>query len=171
MHRLWWHETRFSNEASSAAEARAFVSQHLLGHDMPGLVDDIELVVSELATNATLHARTPFMVSLCGSEETVRLEVSDGSRLEPSVVAALALDTDGRGVAIVQALSRDWGVVSRASGGKSVWAQFDKDVSAARALSGAPVAPAAKPGSGCPVWGRPLGADSSDTAAIARDPR
>ena len=36
-----------------------------------------------------------------------------------------SLDKSGRGIAIVQALSRDWGVPSRASGGKSVWAQFD----------------------------------------------
>ena len=127
MHGLWSHETMFAADASSAAEARAFVSQHLLSHGMPHLVDDIELVVSELATNAMVHARTPFTVILCAFEEIVRLEVSDGSLLEPSVVVARSLDTSGRGVAIVQALSRDWGVLSRASGGKSVWAQFDNN--------------------------------------------
>ena len=62
---------------------------------------------------------------LCAFDETVVLEVSDESRAEPSLVVARALDTSGRGVAIVQALSRDWGVLSRASGGKSVWAEFD----------------------------------------------
>ena len=127
MHRQWSHESRFSAEPSSAGQARAFVSQHLLGHGMPHLVDDIELVVSELATNAMVHACTSFTVILCAFEESVRLEVSDGSPLEPAVVAARSLDTNGRGVAIVQALSRDWGVLSRASGGKSVWAQFAKD--------------------------------------------
>ena len=127
MHGLWSHETMFSAESSSAAAARAFVSQHLLGHGMPHLVDDIELVVSELATNAMVHARTPFTVTLCAFDEIVRLEVSDGSLLEPSVVVTRSLDTSGRGVAIVQALSCDWGVLSRASGGKSVWAQFDNN--------------------------------------------
>ena len=124
MHRLWSHETEFSAEPTSAAQARAFVSQHLLGHGMPHLVDDIELVVSELATNAMVHACTSFTVSLCASDESVCLEVSDGSPVEPSVVAARSLDTNGRGVAIVQELSHDWGVLSRKSGGKSVWAQF-----------------------------------------------
>jgi anti-sigma regulatory factor (Ser/Thr protein kinase) len=127
VHRLWSHQTAFSAEASSAARARAFVSQHLLGHGMPHLVDDIELVVSELATNAMVHARTPFTVILCAFEETVCLEVSDGSQLEPSVVMAKSLDTSGRGVAIVEALSRDWGALTRASGGKTVWAQFDNE--------------------------------------------
>ena len=135
VHRLWSHETMFSDEASSAAQARAFVSQHLLGHGMPGLVDDIELVVSELATNAMVHACTSFTVILCAFEESVRVEVSDGSPLEPSVVAARSLDTNGRGVAIVQALSRDWGVLSRASGGKSVWAQFDIDRPSTRSVA------------------------------------
>jgi hypothetical protein len=127
VHRQWTHETHFSAEPSSAAQARAFVSQHLLGHGMPHLVDDIELVVSELATNAMVHACTSFTVILCAFEESVRLEVLDGSPLEPSVVAARSLDTNGRGVAIVQALRRDWGVLSRKSGGKSVWAQFAND--------------------------------------------
>lgn len=124
-HRLWSHETSLDAEESSAAQARAFVSQHLLDHDMPHLVDDIEVVVSELATNAMAHAQTPFTVILCGFDDTVVLEVSDASRAEPFLVVARSLDTSGRGVAIVQALSRDWGVLSRASGGKSVWAEFD----------------------------------------------
>jgi anti-sigma regulatory factor (Ser/Thr protein kinase) len=125
VHRLWSHETSLAAEGSSAARARAFVSRHLRDHDLPHLVDDIKVVASELATNAMAHAQTPFTVILCAFDETVVLEVSDQSRAEPSLVVARALDTSGRGVAIVQALSRDWGVLSRASGGKSVWAEFD----------------------------------------------
>lgn len=125
VHRLWSHETSLAAEASSAALARAFVIQHLLDHNLAHLADDIELVVSELATNAMAHAQTPFSVTLCAFDQTVVLEVSDASGAEPSLVVARALDTSGRGVAIVQALSRDWGVLSRASGGKSVWAEFD----------------------------------------------
>ena len=40
-------------------------------------------------------------------------------------MVARSLDTYGRGVTIVQAMSRDWGFLSRTSGGKSVWAEFD----------------------------------------------
>ena len=125
VNRLWSHETMLVAETRSAAHARAFVSEHLTDHGMPDLVDDIELVVSELATNAIVHAQTPFTVNLFASEETVFLEVSDGSHDEPFSVVARPLDPSGRGLAIVQALSRDWGVLAGAAGGKSVWAQFD----------------------------------------------
>ena len=125
VHRLWSHETMLAAEGSSAAEARAFVGQHLLDHDMPHLVDDLQLVVSELASNAVGHAQTPFTVILCAFDGTVVLEVSDGSPAEPSLVAAGSLDLTDRGVGIMQALSRDWGVLPRAAGGKSVWAEFD----------------------------------------------
>lgn len=123
--RTWSHETELEARARSAYRARAFVSRHLLDHDLAHLVDDIRLVVSELATNAMVHAQTPFTVTLGGFENTVFLAVLDGAQAGPMLVVARALDTNGRGVAIVQALSRDWGVTSRASGGKSVWAEFD----------------------------------------------
>lgn len=124
-HRLWSHEVRLPAEAGSVARARVFVSRHLEDHGMPHLVGDLELVVSELATNALVHARSPFKVLLCAFTGIVTVEVSDASRVEPVLVAGPSLATSGRGVAIIQALSRDWGVLDRASGGKSVWAQFD----------------------------------------------
>ena len=124
-HRQWSHETEFAADPISACEARVFVTRHLLSHQMPGLVDDLQLVVSELATNAMVHAQTPFTVILWAVDDTVFLEVLDGEQAGPTLRAARGLDTSGRGVAIVHALSRNWGVDARASGGKSVWAQFD----------------------------------------------
>ena len=105
--------------------ARQFVGLHLRDHDMFGLVDDVQLVVSELATNAMVHAQTPFSVMLIGFVRTVRLEVSDGSQDGPFKVTPQLLDTNGRGIAIVSELTCDWGVSSGAAGGKSVWAMFD----------------------------------------------
>jgi anti-sigma regulatory factor (Ser/Thr protein kinase) len=94
---------------------------------MTGLVEDVELVVSELATNAVVHAGSPFTVTLGASEETVLLEVLDRAHTSPTLVATHTLEASGRGIAIVQALSRDWGVSELSSGGKSVWAVFDID--------------------------------------------
>ncbi len=88
------------------------------------LSDDLELVVSELATNAVQHAHTSFEVSLQAFQETLLLEVEDGCRNGPAEVVARVLDTSGRGIAIVNLLSRDWGVDAHADGGKSVWAEF-----------------------------------------------
>lgn len=93
---------------------------------MPFLVDDVELVTSELATNALVHARTHFAVSLAACSESVLLQVEDGSKAAPiRVVAAAPLDTSGRGITIVDLLSRDWGVTTRPDGCTSVWAAFD----------------------------------------------
>jgi len=122
---MWSHETELAAVASSACLARVFVSGHLSAHELAYLVEDIELVVSELATNAMVHACTPFTVILGACEDTVSLRVRDGSHLSPTLVGARALDTSGRGLVIVQALSRDWGVTAHASGGKSVWAEFE----------------------------------------------
>ena len=132
--RRWSHETDLAPEASSASLARAFVGRHLLAHDLVAMVDDVQLVVSELATNAMLHAQTPFTVSLRAFDATLRLEVVDGASNDPTMVVASLLDTYGRGLVIVQALSRDWGVQPGASGGKSVWAEFDTPRTRAPAL-------------------------------------
>lgn len=110
----------------SASRARRFVRQFLVEHELADLSDDIELVVSELATNAMLHAQTPFRVSLHVFEHMVLLEVEDGSGNGPFSVAAQNLDTGGRGMAIVSVLSSDWGVDRRGDDGKAVWAEFDK---------------------------------------------
>ncbi|HEY3529185.1 MAG TPA: hypothetical protein VGK78_08535 [Nocardioides sp.] len=48
----------------SVALARDFVCKHLLAHHQSHLVDDVRLMVSELATNAVVHAQTPFGVCL-----------------------------------------------------------------------------------------------------------
>ena len=125
VHPHWSHQTELAAEASSVSNARAFVAGHLLDHQLAGLVDDIKLVVSELATNAMVHARSPFTVILRASHATVLLEVLDETLVGPTLVVAQTLQTSGRGLAIVQALCREWGVSTRASGGKTVWATFD----------------------------------------------
>jgi anti-sigma regulatory factor (Ser/Thr protein kinase) len=122
----WSHSTELDAEDSSASDARAFVTRHLLEHDLEHLVDDVQLVTSELATNAIAHAHTTFMVTLEALDESVRLEVLDGSPSEPVMMKAQPMDTGGRGVAIVNALSREWGSSASLAGGKSVWATFDR---------------------------------------------
>ncbi len=127
----WSHTAVFVAQPRSCASARDFVTQQLRDHELSHLVEDVQLVVSELATNAMVHAQTPFLVTLLAEAGAVRVEVRDGSHSHPVLVAALALDPGGRGVAIVKAVSRDWGVTARASGGKSVWAEFDSHPDAA----------------------------------------
>jgi anti-sigma regulatory factor (Ser/Thr protein kinase) len=122
---LWLHEVTLAAEPESVATARHFVREHLSGHDLPLLADDITLVASELTTNAVTHAGTPFTVTITAFADAVVLTVSDGSASPPRRLDALTEDDAGRGVAIVDVVSRDWGVVVDATAGKSVWAAFD----------------------------------------------
>ena len=92
---------------------------------MANLSEDVELVVSELATNAMLHAQTPFTVSLNAFEHTLLLEVEDGSPTVPVHVHADPLDAHGRGLDIVDLLSREWGMDPLPEGRKSIWVEFN----------------------------------------------
>jgi hypothetical protein len=122
----WTYDIDLPADASSASRARRFVDLRLVEHDVSHLGDDVQLVVSELATNALTHALTPFTVTLAAVEHSVLLKVRDGSPCHPVVLAGgTPLDTDGRGITIVALLSHDWGVTAHADGGKTVWAAFD----------------------------------------------
>lgn len=124
LHRPWLHETEFAARPSSVSLARAFVLAHLLEHDLLHLVDDVALVVSELATNAVNHAGTPFTVVLRALGDRVFVEVADGAQGGPPMPVERSLETGGSGMAIVHALAIDWGVTPQPDG-KSVWAEFD----------------------------------------------
>jgi anti-sigma regulatory factor (Ser/Thr protein kinase) len=120
----WSHGTTLEATPISASQARAFVCHHLIDHRLLYLVDQVRLVVSELATNALVHGRTPFVVTLSREDHTVRLTVRDNSDWVGSRGDAEVLQTGGRGLGIVNILSRDWGVI-REEGSKTVWASFD----------------------------------------------
>lgn len=125
---LWSHRATFPPLTTSVAEARAFIEDLLIEHQLPHLVNDVRLVGSELATNATLHARTPFTVLLEGHERLVQLTVSDDSLLEPLLATAAPTATGGRGLGIVAVYSLDWGVTVESENTKSVWASFDASI-------------------------------------------
>ena len=121
---LWSHETQFPAEVESVPRTRHFVCTHLIDHRLLYLVEDVRLVVSELATNAIRHANTPFTVTLEQLDQSVLLTVTDGSPAPPVRLAKDLLDTSGRGLSIVDLVSRDWGVTRRPGQAKSVWASF-----------------------------------------------
>jgi anti-sigma regulatory factor (Ser/Thr protein kinase) len=120
----WSDETVLAADTISASRARDFVSFHLVEHHLRYLIDDVRLVVSELATNALGHAQTPFIVTLQEDDQVVLLTVQDDSAAAPVHSTANDLDTIGRGLSIVDLISRDWGVTPGPDGTKSVWAAF-----------------------------------------------
>jgi len=122
---LWSHTTALTADPPSASLARDFVRGHLLRHGLPSMVDTLRLAASELATNAMVHAQTPFTVHLSRTDHRVLLVVEDDSAKAPVPVASQALDDGGRGLAILAAISQGWGVTAAEGGAKSVWASFD----------------------------------------------
>jgi anti-sigma regulatory factor (Ser/Thr protein kinase) len=124
-HPDWCHQTTLSADPLSPARARAFVVHHLVEHRRLSLVDPVRLVASELATNAVLHARTDFTVTLLQRDDVVTLKVEDDlpTRL-PDLGAPAMLDEHGHGMRIVDRMSQSWGVSSDPGGGKLVWASF-----------------------------------------------
>jgi len=107
------------------AEARAFAARCLTDHLMDPCVDDVRLVVSELATNAVVHAATEFTLTVERLDGVLTVTVRDGSPARPRRYPGLSQTrTRGRGLQMVGALSSSWGITDEIDG-KSVWARFD----------------------------------------------
>ncbi|WP_052424230.1 ATP-binding protein [Nonomuraea candida] len=114
---------RLPGVPSQVARARELITV-ALGRDHP-VHDDAVLLTSELATNAILHTKSgaggSFTVTVASSETAVRVLVSDGGSEEPPCVCGTAAQsTSGRGLPLVEALSRRWGF-TREDGATTVW--------------------------------------------------
>jgi len=119
-------EVTLPGSTSSVPAARRFVESIVTAWGHPDLGWSAALVVSELAGNAALHARTPFTVTVdSGADNTVRVEVSDGSRRLPQQRAYGPQATTGRGLRLVEDIAASWGVMDR-DGGKTVWVVLDE---------------------------------------------
>ena len=86
-------------------------------------IPDACLVVSELVTNAMIHAGTDIDVTLAEHRRSVRVAVRDHSHALP-VERQGRSDEHGRGLGIVAELASSWGVLPHSDGGKVVWAVF-----------------------------------------------
>jgi anti-sigma regulatory factor (Ser/Thr protein kinase) len=83
--------------------------------------DTAEVLTSELVTNAVRHADGDRVGVDVQSDGMVRVAVADETQALPVLQHAGSLDTQGRGIAMVNQLARRWGVELRAGGGKVVW--------------------------------------------------
>jgi anti-sigma regulatory factor (Ser/Thr protein kinase) len=118
--------------------ARRFVNDALTGWGCEVLADDVDLCVSELATNATLHSgSTYFQLELEQQSGAVRVAVADTGMGSVEVLARQPELSDaflddltaddasatGRGMFLVSALATTWGI-DELPVGKRVWAEF-----------------------------------------------
>lgn len=118
--------TRLAAKPASARAARRFVLDALAGAAPPDLEETVVLLASELVTNAVVHVGGEIEVLVRLTPTAVRVEVTDGSEVTPSPRRAGADDTSGRGLTLVEALARRWGVDAIPPGGKTVWFEVDR---------------------------------------------
>lgn len=139
--------------ADAPARARRLVGDWLAGRDG---AHEAKLVVSELVTNALLHAPGPIEVSLALRPETVRIAVRDGGGALPEVFAAERDAGTGRGLLIVESLGLRWGYESADDSGKVVWVELAAppeafgDGEGRRPGTAGPAAPGSFPPGGAP---------------------
>lgn len=113
----------FAPEPVSTRDARGFLRAFLEqngGRDQ--LADAAELALSEVVTNAVLHAHTAFdVVLLLSPDGSLRVEVTDRSPQLPMQRDYAEQATTGRGMDLVAAYTHDCGVDGHGSEGKTVW--------------------------------------------------
>jgi anti-sigma regulatory factor (Ser/Thr protein kinase) len=116
---------RFPAQPASVAAARRFVTEALVGAGVTTVLDEARLLVSELATNAVVHARTDFSVTVHVAANRVYVEVRDGDPIDLAAVdPPLPPELGRHGLQIVDRLAGSWG--SRIEDhGKVAWFSID----------------------------------------------
>jgi hypothetical protein len=90
------------------------------------LADDVATLVSELVSNAVIHARTPMRLTVEAAGAGVRVELADESPAMPHFAGADLHAISGRGLLIIDRISSRWGVQRLPLGGKAVWVEIDE---------------------------------------------
>lgn len=137
---LPWRAT-FPPKLHSARRVRAGVGAALETAGIPrAVLDDVVAVVSEMAANAALHARTEFTVTAAVENGVLRVEVFDRDTRPPALLGFDADSTGGRGMHVVAGIARGWGWRTAEDdggvAGKVIWAEFPLEVRGDRAGPG-----------------------------------
>ncbi|MFE9726617.1 ATP-binding protein [Streptomyces sp. NPDC005794] len=129
-----WRTLSLRQASGIVPMARDFARQALYdwgwlpasGADRRAAAEDVLLVVSELVTNACLHADGPEELRIACSPKMLRVEVVDGGAGQPAPRNPhRAGRPGGHGMFIVQRLCLDWGVARTPDRpGKTVWAEL-----------------------------------------------
>jgi hypothetical protein len=119
---------RIDPEPRRVSQVREWARKTLPGWGLTEHADIVELIVSELVTNAIVHGTGPVEICLSRSRAHLQVEVRDHGAAQPGLRHPTADDMTGRGLALVDALTGScggsWGVAASTSGqpGKTVYA-------------------------------------------------
>jgi anti-sigma regulatory factor (Ser/Thr protein kinase) len=135
---------RLAPHPTAPRAARDLVSRTLLEWRLSQQIPDACLVVSELVTNAMIHAGTDIDLTVAEHRRSVRIAVRDHCHDLP-VEQQVRSDENGRGLGIVAELASAWGVLPHADAGKVVWAVLDAAARPERVTRRRRPSPAANP--------------------------
>ncbi len=119
---------RIDPEPLRVRHVREWARKTLPGWGLTEHADLVELIVSELVTNAILHGSGPVEICLTCASGDLQIDVRDHGTSMPALHHPTADDMTGRGLALVDALTTacggTWGVTASGSGrpGKNVYA-------------------------------------------------
>ena len=116
----------FVKDPRSLESARRLVADTVTTWGLTELLDEAVLVVNELATNAILHATSPFTVSISRDGSGLHMVVGDKSSALPRRRRPDVARRGGRGLNMVDAITFRWGS-DLVDGGKLVWAEIRRD--------------------------------------------
>jgi anti-sigma regulatory factor (Ser/Thr protein kinase) len=121
----------FTRDPGSLKSIRRFIRETISTWGLTALADDLTAAVNELTTNAVQHALTApdgahgrAWLGMTRTGNTVMCAVADPSPTPPSRRRPACLADAGRGLAVVDALSDQWGYAATAPGGKAVWVRI-----------------------------------------------
>ncbi len=113
-------QERFDPNEGSVGAARRFVAGAIVGAPVD-VRDSVALMVSELSTNALVHAGGAFDIMVDQTDDSVFVAVSDQGDGSPVLQSPESTEPHGRGLRIVDALSDEWGISAPSDRGKTVW--------------------------------------------------
>ncbi|MFJ8024938.1 SpoIIE family protein phosphatase [Streptomyces sp. NPDC096311] len=111
-------------EDAAPGRARRLARRALSRWGLEDMSDSVELLVSEVVTNAVRYASRPVTLRLLRTD-VLRCEVGDDVPQLPRLRQARATDEGGRGLYLVNKLARRWGA-TRLSTGKVVWFELNR---------------------------------------------
>ena len=108
-------------DPAAVAGARRMAGEQLAAWGLAELEFSVELIVSELVTNAIRYGNAPIQLRLIRADALI-CEVSDGSSTAPHLRRARVYDEGGRGLLLVAQVAERWGS-RQTSTGKTIWAE------------------------------------------------
>jgi hypothetical protein len=115
---------RLAPHPTAPRASRNFVTRALLDWQLNRVVPFASLVVSELVASSSVNAGTEIDLSVAWDRDALRLTVRDSGPALPGQPPS-GCDLHGRGLTVVAGLTRAFGVMPTANGGKVVWAVLD----------------------------------------------